>query len=197
MIAESKDNIMQVGSLKARMISVTFYDSNVKEYYKKIKTKSTYKETDIVFVNPMLIFGKEHLIGIMRIINEERKRKMISEIKNPEVEFLMRLCCTDQIKEALNRNFGDKEKKDYVVFIMSDNNQVLHDIEIELACYGFVHVDSSDSHLSTCIASTKNKRDYIINSFFKDKLKNRDSTTLEKNVEFLKFLIERAAIALK
>lgn len=197
MVAESKDDIICVGDLKARMVAVTFHDYNIREIHQKIKTKPLYKETDLVFLNPMLIFGKDHLVGIMRIINEEKKRKKISEIKNLEVEFLLRLCCTDQIKEALNRNFGDTENKDYVILIMSNSEQILHDIELELSYHGTVHTSSNQSNLLKNIAATKNKREHIVNTFFKDKFKDPNLPILNKDDGFLKFLIERAAIALR
>ncbi len=197
MVADSKDDIICVGDLKGKIVSVTFHGDNVREIHQKIKTKPMYKETDLVFLNPILIFGKDHLVGIMKIINEEKKRKKISEIKNLEVEFLLRLCCTDQIKEALNRNFGDMENRDYVILIMSNSKQTLQDIELELSNYGTVHTSSNDFNLLTKIAATKNKRDHILNTFFKDKFKDPNLPILNKDDGFLKFLIERAAIALR
>ena len=197
MVAESKDDIICVGDLKARIVSVTFHGYNIREIHQKIKAKPMYRETDLVFLNPMLIFGKDHLVGIMRIINEEKKRKKISEIKNLEVEFLLRLCCTDQIKEALNRNFGDIENRDYVILIMSNSEQTLQDIELELSHHGNVHTSRNDFNLLKNIAATKNKRDHIVNTFFKDKFKDPYLPILNKDDGFLKFLIERAAIALR
>lgn len=197
MVADSKDDIICVGDLKARIVPVTFHGYNIREIHQKIKTKSMYKETDLVFLNPMLIFGKDHLVGIMRIINEEKKRKKISEIKNVEVEFLLRLCCTDQIKEALNRNFGDTENRDYVILIMSNSEQTLQGIELELSYHANVHTSSNHSNLLKNIAATKNKRDHIVNTFFKDKFKDPNLPILNKDDGFLKFLIERAAIALR
>ena len=197
MVAESKDDIICVEDLKARIVSVTFHDYNIREIHQTIKTKPLYKETDLVFLNPMLIFGKDHLIGIMRIINEGKKRKKISEIKNLEVEFLLRLCCTDQIKEALNRNFGDIENRDYVILIMSNSEQTLQDIELELSHHGNVHTSPNDFNLLKNIAATKNKRDHIVNTFFKDKFKDPNLLILNNDDGFLKFLIERAAIALR
>jgi tRNA threonylcarbamoyladenosine modification (KEOPS) complex Cgi121 subunit len=212
--AQYKDNIITVGSLKAAVFIMNFFDSNVKRVYEEIKAKPAYNETNIVFLNTKLVFGLEHILGIMRILNEGKKRNSISDIKNIEIEFLMRLCCTDQISEALKVNFGDKSNKDYVVIILSDNDQKLKDIEKEFEQYGSVisnnkstktKNDSGINHRAQnmqdkndeLIAADNTKREFIINMFFKEKIKDPNSELLKSDTKFLKFLIERAAISLK
>src|SRR3712207_5491361 len=64
------------------------------------KLKARYPYTNFVITNPDFVFGKEHVHGIFRIINEELNRKTEKNIKNLEVEFLLRLCLTDQISNA-------------------------------------------------------------------------------------------------
>ena len=207
-----KDNIVTVGSLKATVFMVTFFDSNVKRVYEEIKTKPAYNKTDLVFLRSHLVFGLEHIVGIMKILNERKKRNSISDIKNIEIEFLMRVCCTDQISEALKINFGDKSNKDYVVIILSDDDQKLKDIQREFERYGTVVSNNntktkSDSGNNSyqkmedknddLIAADNTKKEFIIDMFFKEKIKDPNAELFKSDAKFLKFLIERAAISLR
>jgi len=194
-----RDDIIVVGSLKAKIISMTFLDSNVKHVYQEIKDSPNYKrKIDLVFLSSKLVFGLEHITGIMKILNERKKRNIISDIKNLEIEFLMRVCCTDQISEALRVNFGDSSNKEFVVIIISNDEDKLQEIEKEFARYGISKYDESHSKNSNkdLIAANTYKRDYIINQFFKEKIKDSNSPILTNNTEFLKFLVERAAISI-
>lgn len=191
---------------------VTFFDSNVKRVYEEIKTKPAYNKTDLVFLRSNLVFGLEHIVGIMKILNERKKRNSISDIKNIEIEFLMRVCCTDQISEALKINFGDKSNKDYVVIILSDDDQKLKDIQREFERYGTVisnnntktKSDSGNNRYQKMedknddlIAADNTKKEFIIDMFFKEKIKDPNAELLKSDAKFLKFLIERAAISLR
>lgn len=207
-----RDNIVTVGSLKVTVFMVTFFDSNVKRVYEEIKTKPAYNKMDLVFLRSNLVFGLEHIVGIMKILNERKKRNSISDIKNIEIEFLMRVCCTDQISEALKINFGDKSNKDYVVIILSDDVQKLKDIQREFERYGTVISNNNtktksdsgnNSYLKMedknddLIAADNTKKEFIIDMFFKEKIKDPNAELLKSDAKFLKFLIERAAISLK
>ncbi|WP_161486282.1 hypothetical protein [Candidatus Nitrosocosmicus hydrocola] len=196
-------DIIVVGSLKAKIISMTFSNSNVKHAYQEIKANPNYnKKIELVFLSSKLVFGLEHILGIMKILSERKKRNIISDIKNLEIEFLMRVCCTDQISEALRVNFGDRSNKEFVVIIISDDEVTLQEIEKEFARYGNSEHDESSStnNIQTCnkdlIAADTYKRDYIIDQFFREKIKDSNSPVLKSNTEFLKFLVERAAISI-
>jgi len=196
-------DIIVVGSLKAKIISMTFSNSNVKHVYQEIKANPNYnKKIELVFLSSKLVFGLEHILGIMKILSERKKRNIISDIKNFEIEFLMRVCCTDQISEALRVNFGDRSNKEFVVIIISDDEVTLQEIEKEFARYGNSEHDESGStnNIQTCnkdlIAADAHKRDYIIDQFFREKIKDSNSPVLKSNTEFLKFLVERAAISI-
>ncbi len=198
-----RDDIIVVGSLKAKIISMTFSNSNVKHVYQEIKANPNYnKKIELVFLSSKLVFGLEHILGIMKILSERKKRNIISDIKNFEIEFLMRVCCTDQISEALRVNFGDRSNKEFVVIIISDDEVTLQEIEKEFARYGISEHDESGStnNIQTCnkdlIAADAHKRDYIIDQFFREKIKDSNSPVLKSNTEFLKFLVERAAISI-
>ncbi|HEU5120833.1 MAG TPA: hypothetical protein VFT71_07570, partial [Candidatus Nitrosocosmicus sp.] len=196
-----RDNIVTVGSLKATFFMVTFFDSNVKRVYEEIKTKPAYNKTDLVFLRSNLVFGLEHIVGIMKILNERKKRNSISDIKNIEIEFLMRVCCTDQISEALKINFGDKSNKDYVVIILSDDDQKLKDIQREFERYGTVISNNNtktksdsgnNSHQKMedknddLIAADNTKKEFIIDMFFKEKIKDPNAELLKSDAKFLK-----------
>ena len=207
-----RENIITVGSLKATIFIVTFFDSNVKRVYEEIKAKPAYNKTDLVFLRSQSVFGPEHIVGIMKILNERKQRNSISEIKNIEIEFLMRICCTDQISEALKMNFNDKSNKDYVIVILSDDPQKLKDIVMEFKRFGTVTSNNntkikSDSgnksyqkmqdKYDELITADNTKREYIIKMLFKEKMIDPNSELLKSDTNFLKFLIERAAISLR
>jgi tRNA threonylcarbamoyladenosine modification (KEOPS) complex Cgi121 subunit len=201
--SQYRDDIIVVGSLKAKIISMTFSNSNVKHVYQEIKANPNYnKKIDLVFLNSKLVFGLEHILGIMKILGERKKRNIISDIKNLEIEFLMRVCCTDQISEALRVNFGDRSNKEFVVIIISADEATLQEIEKEFARYGISEHDESGNtnNIQTSnkdlIAVDTYKRDYIIDQFFREKIKDSKSPILKSNTEFLKFLVERAAISI-
>ncbi len=198
-----RDDIIVVGCLKAKIISMTFSNSNVKHVYQEIKANPNYnKKIDLVFLSSKLVFGLEHILGVMKILSERKKRNIISDIKNLEIEFLMRVCCTDQISEALRVNFGDRSNKEFVVIIISDDEVTLQEIEKEFTRYGISEHDESGStnNIQTSnkdlIAAEAYKRDYIIDQFFREKIKDSNSPILKSNTEFLKFLVERAAISI-
>lgn len=189
---------MVVGSLKAKIVPMKFYiDKDVKEAYNEIKANPKYKKADLVFLDSKLVFGCEHIAGIMKILSERKKRNIVSYIKNIEIEFLLRVCCTDQINEALKVNFGDKSNKDFVIIIISDDDHIFEEFERDFAMYGHLDYENvSQTEIKDLIAADTYKRDYIIEKFFREKIKDKNSTVLNSNDEFLKFLVERAAISL-
>jgi tRNA threonylcarbamoyladenosine modification (KEOPS) complex Cgi121 subunit len=193
-----RNNVMMVGSLKAKIVPMKFYiDKDVKEAYNEIKANPKYKKADLVFLDSKLVFGCEHIAGIMKILSERKKRNIVSYIKNIEIEFLLRVCCTDQINEALKVNFGDKSNKDFVIIIITDDDHIFEEIERDFAIYGNLDYENvSQTEIKDLIAADTYKRDYIIEKIFREKIKHKNSTVLNSNDEFLKFLVERAAISL-
>ena len=152
------------------------------------KIKSEDKTINIIFVNSKLVYGLEHVLGILKIINEEEKRNIKLNIKNVEIEFLLRICYTNQIKNALLANFGDSKNKTFVVVLISKLANKLSNTLDALKSYGL-----EDSNL---IGPNTAKKDYILNYFFKDKFKSNSHVLLNNEEKYLKFLIEKAAIAL-
>ena len=52
------------------------------------------------FITPDVIYGIEHLIGVFKITMESKKRNILIA-KSTEMDFLLRLSCTNQISHAL------------------------------------------------------------------------------------------------
>lgn len=180
------ERIINMDSLKAIIVGFCFSDAYVKNTYDEIKSED--KTIHIIFVNSKLVYGIDHILGILRIINEEEKRSIKSNIKNVEIEFLLRICYTNQIKDALKANFGDSKNKAFVVVLISKLGDKLSNTLDTLRSYGI-----EDSNL---ISPSTSKKDYILNYFFKDKFKGNSRLLLNNEEKYLKFLIEKAAISL-
>ena len=178
--------MISMDALKAIIVGFSFFDSDIKKIYDKLK--SEHKSVNIIFVNSKLVYGWDHVFGILKIINEEKKRNIKMNIKNVEIEFLLRICYTNQIKDALSANFGDDKNKSFVVVLVSTLANKLSNTLGTLRSYG-----NEDSNL---IISDTLKKHYILNYFFKDKFKDNSHLLLNNDEKYLKFLVERAAICI-
>src|SRR5690348_2619088 len=145
--------ILNVGSLKIGLVPTKFNDTNLKEIYKKLKLID--KNVDISIIDSRLILGVQHIVGILRIINEEKKRKNRIDIKNTEIEILMRFCYTDQISEALKINFGDPFNKNFIVIVISNHDKILFESERLVLDNGLLNEEILEKPLSN--------KEYIIN----------------------------------
>ena len=181
-----KERLIKMDALNAIIAGISFFDTDVRNIYDKIKSED--KTINIIFVNSKLVYGFDHILGILKIINEEEKRKIKSNIKSVEIEFLLRICYTNQIKDALKSNFGDNKNKNFVVVLISELGTKLSNTLDALMSYGI-----EDSNL---IHADTTKKDYIFNHFFKDKFKVNSYLLLNNEEKYLKFLIEKAAISL-
>jgi tRNA threonylcarbamoyladenosine modification (KEOPS) complex Cgi121 subunit len=166
-----------------------FTHNDLKTIHDKLKSK--YPNTNVVIINPDYVLGMGHIHGILRIINEELNRKTEKNIKSLEVEFLLRLCHTDQISNAfkiINHNKTDK----FIVILFGNKSGLpdLRDVIDELKEYG---TESKED----LITSTNEKKNKILNVFLNKEIKDFDIDMVNDNEKFLKFLIERSAISLK
>lgn len=178
--------IISMDTLKSIIVGFSFFDTDVRKIHDKLKSED--KTINIIFVNSKLVYGWDHVLGILKIINEEEKRNIKSDIKNVEIEFLLRICYTNQIKDALKANFGDSKNKTFVVVLISKFGDNLSNTLGTLMSYGI-----EDSKL---IVPNTTKKDYILNYFFKDKFKGNSHLVLNNEEKYLKFLVEKAAISL-
>ena len=173
-------------TLEAIVAGFSFFDTDVRNIYDNLKSKD--KTINIIFVNSKLVYGLDHILGILKIINEEDQRNIKSNVKNVEIEFLLRICYTNQIKYALKSNFGDSKNKTFVVVLISKLESKLRNTLGFLSSFGI-----EDSNL---IRPDTTKKNYILNCFFKDKFKGNSHMLLNNEEKYLKFLIEKAAISL-
>jgi tRNA threonylcarbamoyladenosine modification (KEOPS) complex Cgi121 subunit len=127
-------------------------------------------------------------MGILKIINEEDKRNIKSIIKNVEIEFLLRICYTNQIEYAIKSNFGDTKNKNFVVVLISKLEDKLGNIRDLLMPFGIEN--------SNLISPDDIKKDFILKYFFKDRFKGNYHLLLNNEEKYLKFFIEKAAISL-
>jgi len=181
-----KERLIKMDALNAIIAGISFFDTDVRNIYDKIKSEDN--TINIIFVNSKLVYGLDHILGILKIINEEDQRNIKSNVKNVEIEFLLRICYTNQIKYALKSNFGDSKNKTFVVVLISKPESKLRNTLGFLSSFGI-----EDSNL---IRPDITKKNYILDYFFKDKFKGNSHMLLNNEEKYLKFLIEKAAISL-
>lgn len=184
-----EENIKDIGiygETKVLVRGFSLLDNNIKKLYDILK--SDHKETNIVIVNSNIVFGLEHIFGIIRIINEEMRVKAHREITNYDVEFLLRICYTNQILSAF-KILNDSKNNNFVCILFSKCISNVEHAYMDLKGYGKENND--------LLKISHAKKLHIINLFFKKDLKDMNTALINDDLKFQKFLIERAAIALK
>jgi tRNA threonylcarbamoyladenosine modification (KEOPS) complex Cgi121 subunit len=205
------NDLYQFEELKILVKEFYALDSNVKRIYDDIKLK--YKDINIVMVNPNIVFGLEHILSILKIINEKIKRKDKREIKNLDIEFLLRICYTDQIDNAFQKLNNDKDKNNnhnsFVCILFSKNSSDIENALKDLRKYyrqentleekkPKYEVKDRAIKTNSLIEISDQKKQYILKLFFKKELEDvKELFFIKDNFKFQKFLIERAAISLK
>ncbi len=137
------------------------------------------ERVSIQAVNADSVYGVEHVIGSLRITLEAEKRKIMIANRR-EAELLLRLACTDQISEALNRA-GLKKGSAGCIIAFSQDKEALHKFSDKTK--GEFEVDAS------MLEPTKQKKARLARLLG---LKAKFGDT-----EFLQYLLERAAILVK
>ena len=183
---ESIKDIHSCGETKVLVRGFVLLDNNIRKLYDSLK--ANHRETNIVVVNSDIVFGLDHIFGIIKIINEEMRSEAHREIKNFEVEFLLRICYTNQILSAF-RILNDSKNNNFVCILFSKCISNIEHAYIDLKKYGRENND--------LFQTSGAKKLHIINLFFKKDLKDMNMTLINDDLKFQKFLIERAAVALK
>jgi tRNA threonylcarbamoyladenosine modification (KEOPS) complex Cgi121 subunit len=178
--------IHNYGEIKAMVKGFCLLDNKIRELYDALKANN--KDTNIVIVNSNIVFGMEHILGIIKIINEEVKLETHREIKNFEVEFLLRICYTNQISNAF-QILNDNKNNNIVCILFSKCLSNLQHAYADLKNYGKENDDLI--HISEA------KKLLIIELFLKKEIKDADMNFIKDNQKFQKLLIERSAISLK
>jgi tRNA threonylcarbamoyladenosine modification (KEOPS) complex Cgi121 subunit len=205
------NDLHQCEDLKILVKEISILDINIKKIYNDIKFK--YNDIDIVIVNPNIVFGLEHILSIIKIINGKLKRNKKREIKNLDIEFLLRICYTDQIANAFQKlnDAKDKNNKDskFICILFSKNPSDIENALKDIKKYDLQEnalkekkpedkVNNRTIKTDSLIEISNQKKQYILKNFFKKELEDvNELFFIKDNFKFQKFLIERAAIALK
>src|SRR6476661_3083695 len=180
----------------------------------KILVKEIYiLDINIVIVNPNIVFGLEHILSIIKIISGKIKRNKKREIKNLDIEFLLRICYTDQIANAFQKlnDAKDKNNKDikFICILFSKNPSDIENALKDLKKYELQEnalkekkpedeVNNRIIKTDSLIEISNQKKQYILKNFFKKEIEDvNELFFIKDDFKFQKFLIERAAIALK
>jgi sulfur-carrier protein len=141
--------------------------------------RDRYGNVSIQAVNANVVYGEEHLVGVLRIALEAEKRKTMLT-NSREMELLIRLTGTNQIEEAIRRA-GLKKETAGCFIAFSQESESLRQFESQIKS----EFDLNDSVLKP----SKEKRIRLASMLsFPNEL--NDS-------EFLQYLLEKAAILIK
>jgi tRNA threonylcarbamoyladenosine modification (KEOPS) complex Cgi121 subunit len=148
------------------------------------EVRKTFCNIFVQFVAPEVVYGIEHLLGVLKITMESKRRNILIA-KTTEMDFLLRLSCTDQISLALkyagiqNRAYG------CIVTSSTDKQQLLSVGNYIKSVFPI----ASQSVLNP----TKKKRNLISSHIHL----STDKTILNDDNLFAEYLIERAALIIK
>lgn len=137
------------------------------------------EEVSIQGLDADAVYGTDHVLGILRMTLEADKRKIMIANKR-ETELLLRVACTDQISEALNRA-GLKRNKAGCLIAFSQNDEALR-------------------RFSDKIKNESRVDDSVLEPDMKKKTRLVDLLGIKARFddgEFLQYLMERAAILVK
>jgi len=173
------------GELKVLIKGFFLIDNNIRKLYDILK--SNHKDVNIVIVNSNIVFGLEHVFGILRIIHTEMEIGKQREIKNFEIEFLLRICYTDQISNAF-KILDDNKNYSFICILFSKSLSSVKDTYIQLKNFG---IESSD-----LIQTSEAKKLHILEVFFKKDVKDSNNQFIKDDQKFQQLLIERSAISI-
>jgi tRNA threonylcarbamoyladenosine modification (KEOPS) complex Cgi121 subunit/molybdopterin converting factor small subunit len=141
--------------------------------------RAQHNNASIQAVNANAVYGEEHVRGVIRIVLEVEKRKIMLTNRR-ETELLIRLTGTNQIAEAIRRAGLKKDTAGCFVGFSQDTDslqqfesQIKRDFELD----------------SSVLRPSKEKKDRFVS-------KLGFATRLDDN-EFLLYLLEKAAILVK
>jgi tRNA threonylcarbamoyladenosine modification (KEOPS) complex Cgi121 subunit len=173
------------GELKVLIKGFFLLDSNIRKLYGTLK--SNHKDVNIVIVKSNIVFGLEHVFGILRIIHTEMEIGKQREIKNFEIEFLLRICYTDQISNAF-KILDDNKNHNFICILFSTSLSSVKDTYIQLKNFG---IENSD-----LIQTSEAKKLHILEVFFKKDVTDSNNQFIKDDQKFQQFLIERSAISI-
>jgi tRNA threonylcarbamoyladenosine modification (KEOPS) complex Cgi121 subunit len=134
-------------------------------------------------VEPNIVYGINHILGILKITLESQKRK-ITFTNRIEMDFLLRLVCTDQISSAL-RYGGIKNGLQACFVIFSKDRKELLKVSRHIQKLFFIHHYAYNNSL---LKPTKAKKKLISNNI------GLTTAKIFDNRKFVKYLLERGAL---
>src|SRR4051795_2585898 len=155
------NDLHQCEDLKILVKEISILDINIKKIYNDIKFK--YKDINIVIVNPNIVFGLEHILSIIKIINEKIKRKEKREIKNLDIEFLLRICYTDKIANAFQKLNGDSYKNNrFICILFSKCSSDIENVSRDLKKYDRLENTLEEEKQKDELKDRTKKTDFLI-----------------------------------
>jgi tRNA threonylcarbamoyladenosine modification (KEOPS) complex Cgi121 subunit/molybdopterin converting factor small subunit len=130
-------------------------------------------------VNAGAVYGAGHMLGVLRVALEAEKRKIMLANKR-ETELLLRLACTDQISEAMNRAGLKKDAPGCFVAFSKDSK----------ALRRFYDQIASEFKIDDSVFGPSKEKKALLAILLGVDVKFDDS-------EFLQYLLERSAIMVK
>ena len=141
--------------------------------------RAQHNNVSIQAVNAMAVYGEEHVRGVLRIVLEAEKRKIMLT-NTREAELLIRLTGTNQIAEAIRRA-GLKKDVAGCFIAFSQDIKSLRQFENQIKS----KFDLDDSVLKP----HKEKKAWLVSAF--------GLTTKLDDSELLRYLLEKAVILIR
>ena len=141
--------------------------------------RDRYGNVSIQAVNANVVYGEEHLVGVLRIALEAEKRKIMLTNRR-EMELLIRLTGTNQIEEAIRRA-GLKKDTAGCFIAFSQESESIRQFESQI---------KSEFDLNDSVLNPSEEKRIRLATMLGFPTKLDDS-------EFLQYLLEKAAILIR
>jgi tRNA threonylcarbamoyladenosine modification (KEOPS) complex Cgi121 subunit len=134
-------------------------------------------------VEPNIVYGINHILGILKVTLESERRN-ITFTNRIEMDFLLRLVCTDQISSALKYG-GIKNGLQACFVIFSKDRKELLKVSRHVQKLFFIHHYTDNNSL---LKPTEAKKKLISNNI------GLTTAKIFDNRKFVKYLLERGAL---
>jgi tRNA threonylcarbamoyladenosine modification (KEOPS) complex Cgi121 subunit len=141
--------------------------------------RAQHGRVSIQAVNANSVYGEEHVRGVLKIVFEADKRRVMLTNRR-ETELLVRLACTNQIAEAIRRA-GLKKDEAGCFIAFSQDSESIHQFERQIR---------SEFDLNDFVLKPSEDKKIRLASMLSLTTKLDDS-------EFLLYLLEKAAILIR
>ncbi|MDQ3909648.1 MAG: hypothetical protein M3232_04510 [Thermoproteota archaeon] len=161
-------------------LSITGIQRIIQDPGKLVDTlRAQHGRVSIQAVNANSVYGEEHVRGVLKIVFEADKRRVMLTNRR-ETELLVRLACTNQIAEAIRRA-GLKKDAAGCFIAFSQDSESIHQFERQIR---------SEFDLNDFVLKPSEDKKIRLASMLSLTTKLDDS-------EFLLYLLEKAAILIR